>query len=403
LHYYVYPEDSANAVYDFANTPDMVDYYCDTFGAYPFEMYGMAEAQIFNGWGAMEHQTVTTYGYNLIDGFGTYEWIVAHELSHMWWGDCLSPLTFADIWLNEGFATYSEALCMDFFYNNLQENMANKAQSYFWEDQYARYAIYNPPPAYLFGSAVYDKGAWVQHMLRYIIGDSAFFAGLQNYFLHHQYGNVITAEYQAENEEVSGMDLDWYFDEWVYQAGYPEYEYSWTVEMVGSNFLATVYLEQVQNNAPIFTMPIEFLFSYAEEETLITVWNDQQNQAFQFTLNFIPYDFGFDPNEKILKSSTQVSVSEIPIGSPYSFALDGNYPNPFNASTEIKFSIDHPGKVTLSIYNSMGQKLAVLVNENLAAGEYSRVWEANNISSGIYWMVLSNKQKTEIKKMILLK
>src|SRR3989339_1999685 len=114
----------------------MVSCFASLFGDYPFNAYGMVEAAVFNGWGAMEHQTFTTYGHRLIDGNNTYDAIVAHELSHMWFGDDLSPVDFRNIWLNEGFATYSGAL---WFENSVgeevfQQHLSSMALSYFTED-----------------------------------------------------------------------------------------------------------------------------------------------------------------------------------------------------------------------------------------------------------------------------
>ena len=108
--YFAFPEDSLAAAYDWERTPQMVELFNGLFGNYPFAEYGMVQAAIFNGWGAMEHQTFTTYGFNLVDSMRTFEYIVAHELAHMWFGDALSPVDFRNMWLNEGFATYGDAL-----------------------------------------------------------------------------------------------------------------------------------------------------------------------------------------------------------------------------------------------------------------------------------------------------
>ncbi|NQS98543.1 MAG: T9SS type A sorting domain-containing protein [candidate division Zixibacteria bacterium] len=415
LHYYVYPEDSAAAVYDFANTPDMVEFFSEIFGPYPFQMYGMAEAHLFNGWGAMEHQSVTTYGLNLINGTRQYEYIVSHELAHMWWGDCLSPLTFAEIWLNEGFATYSEALYIEARYDTLREHMENKAYSYFWEDQnQLRYPIYDPPPGFLFGSAVYCKGGWVLHMLRNVIGDSAFFAGLQNYHAQYAYGNVTTPEFQAEMEAVYGDDLGWFFDEWVYEAGFPEYDYNWMAEYFGGDYIITFNLEQVQSNAPVFTMPVDLMFNSADAETVITVWNDQQYQQFQFTVEFPPAGFSFDPEAKILKWDIPLGIEPEGGAAAASFALGQNYPNPFNPSTTIRFDLPYPSKVRLEIYNILGQRVVVLVDEIEPAGYRSVVWNSRSdkgveLASGLYIYrlkaeALNGEGKfASLKKMMLIK
>ena len=110
---YVYPGHLSAAQSDFACIPVALGIYEDRFGDYPWQKYGAAECGVFGGMGGMEHQTMTSIGSGLINGYGTYEMIFVHELGHQWFGDCLTPLTWKDVWLSEGFATYSEALYVE--------------------------------------------------------------------------------------------------------------------------------------------------------------------------------------------------------------------------------------------------------------------------------------------------
>ena len=405
LRYYIYPEDSLRAVYDFANTPDMMGFFADLFGPYPFQMYGMAEAHIFNGWGAMEHQSVTTFGFHLISGDRSYENVVAHELSHMWWGNCLTPLTFADIWLNEGFAVYSEALYIESRYDTLRDYMRNIAEAFFYEDlNLLRYSIHNPPPQYLFGAAVYFKGAWVQHMLRNIIGDSAFFAGLRNYRADYAYGNVITQEYMGEMEAAYGGDLSWFFDQWVFEAGYPEYDYEWNYAQIPSGFTVDFTLRQAQSNAPIFRMPLEFRFDGGYEDTLITVWNQSAEQNYTFVLDFEPRSFVLDPGEKILKWDLPAGISPgRQTGMAVRFTLGMNYPNPFNCATIIPFTVTRPGYIKLMVFNALGEKAAGLREGYFFPGEYWAEWNAEGISAGVYYAVLAGGWQRKVLKTALVK
>ena len=404
LHYYVYPVDSADAVEDFENTGDMTDFFSETFGGYPFDSYGMAMAHIFNGWGAMEHQSTTTYGDQLVTGNKTYEYIVAHELAHMWWGDALSPLTFAEIWLNEGFASYSEALYIEARYDTLDEHMENKADSYFWEDEnQLRYPIYNPPSNYLFGSAVYNKGCWVVHMLRYVLGDDAFFSALQNYYETYKYGNVITDEFQAEMEDGYGNDLDWFFDTWVYEAGYPEYFYSWTAINPNDYWIITIDLLQSQQNAPMFTMPVEFYLGNSIADTVVTFWNDQANQTFIVELEFYPTEVIFDPGNNILKKSYETGLVESPELRPVEFALHPVYPNPFNSTALVRFSIEHAGRYSLRLYNTAGQTVIDYKSEFLSPGNHRQQIDAGDLASGVYILNLIGQRQFSAQKVIVLK
>lgn len=405
LIYYVYPEDSSAAIFDFANTGDMMEFFSDAFGDYPFNSYGMAEAHIFNGWGAMEHQTMTTYGFHLIDSNRTYEYIDAHELAHMWWGDCLSPLTFADIWLNEGFASYSEVLYMDYKYGTIQQNLAGKANSYFWEDQNnLRYPIYNPPEEYLFGSAVYNKGAWVLHMLRNVIGDSAFFEGISNYLSLYSYSNVVTAEFHEQMENASVQDLGWFFDEWVYQAGYPEYQYSWGYIYGTDDSRIGVQITQTQSNAPVFSMPVEIEFSTGIADTIIIIWNDQVEQIYEINLgSFYPVSMQFDPGNKILKSADYVEAGWNSPELFYSFQLNPPYPNPFNNSISFSYTLACGANYSLEIYNIAGEIVSSLDLGWLEKGNYNTSFNADNLSSGIYYAVLKGRIDSGIQKIVLIK
>ena len=403
LNYYVYPEDSADALVDFANTGAMIDFYSDIFGEYPFDHYGMAMAHIFNGWGAMEHQSVTTYGDNLVTGDLQFEYIVAHEMAHQYWGDCLSPLTFDDIWLNEGFATYSEALDIEARYDTLDGYMVHLGEKYFWEDANSlRYPIYAPPPEKLFGSAVYNKGAWVLHMLRHVMGDDAFFEGMQNYFEEYKYGNVITAEHQAQMEAVYGSSLDWYYQEWVYDQGHPEYDFEWDI-VTTDETLITVWVTQNQSNAPIFTMPVDLYFSDGNSDTTVIVWNDEEYQEFVITLEFSPTIVEFDPGNYILKTLNELGVAPSPVVLIPDFRLDIPYPNPFNNSTIIHYEINRRDNYTVKLFNSAGQTAFWQGLGSLPPGSYNFNLQSEKLASGVYLVELSSPNLRQSQKIILLK
>jgi aminopeptidase N len=291
LDHYIYPEDSLYSTIEFADLPEVMTFFATIYEEYPFmeEKYGHAE---FPWGGAMEHQTMTSYGENLINGSGYYHYIMVHELAHMWWGDLVTCGTWMDLWLNEGFATYSDALWIEFdegaqaFLNR----MGSFKSTYFYYDNQNRFPIYDPE--YLWGGTVYQKGAWILHMLRNVLGEEDFWAFYPEWRNRYGFGSPLTADLQQTLEDVSGMDLDWYFDEWVYMAGYPEYEWGWEFELLGldssSIDLSIHQVQELINQTPIFSMPIEIEVTTTTGTEMIVVDNNQQYQYFSFNVGGIP-------------------------------------------------------------------------------------------------------------------
>jgi aminopeptidase N len=296
--YYVYPDHAEKAKEDFKNTVDMIRFFSKTFGEYPFikEKYGMAEF----GWlfGAMEHQTITSFGSALISGKGHADDIIAHELAHQWWGNCVTLATWNDVWLNEGFASYSEALYAEYregkeAYHSTMEEFRHG----FWAG-----TLYHPQ-GNLFGSIVYGKGAWVLHMLRGIVSDSIFFPILRTYLQRFAYANASTQDFQNVCEELYGQPLGWFFDQWIKGEGQPRYEYDWRMEKQDTAYQVTLQLKQTQRSTNIFTMPIPVTIRTEKGEQQLTIYNNQREQEFTFTTKQRPTGLALDKDNWVLKKS----------------------------------------------------------------------------------------------------
>ncbi len=307
VHYWVYHEDSAAAVIDFQKTPEMIEFFSSIWVPYAFisEKYSIAQAPLG---GAMEHQTCTSWGFGM-PGNAANEWVDAHELSHQWWGDMVTCNDFANIWLNEGFASYAEVLWQEHEYGQAAKKSQLAGQEYavFFSDSVGssvRYPIYNPPVGYLFGTAVYDKGSWVLHMLRYILGDSLFFNGMADYGQTYMYSTASTQQFQNEMEAYSGQDLDWFFNEWVYSPRFPKYNWSWAKTSFGGTHYVNLNINQKQTNPSVYTMPIQFKITTPSGDTIVTLQNDQRDQSFLFTVNDTPKTIVFDPDYWILSADT---------------------------------------------------------------------------------------------------
>jgi aminopeptidase N len=304
--YYAFPKDSANAYKDWKATPEMIRLFAKTYGEYPFidEKYGMVEF----GWteGSMENQTLTSMGYLLISGDNSYEEVVVHELSHQWFGDAVTLKNWKNIWLNEGFATYSEALWEE--HTHGKEAYLDYMRRY--DYGYFKGTVYDPQ-GYIFSPdvypTIYQKGGWVLHMLRGVMGDDNFFKLLRDYYEKYKYRNADTKDFQVMAEEISGEKLDWFFDEWVYQGtGRPKYEYSWKFENFQDQpnsgaYTVRIQLKQVQDDRDVYKMPVKIDVITEAGSKEYTIFNDKRDQSILLTADSKPKEVQIDKDGWILK------------------------------------------------------------------------------------------------------
>jgi len=309
--YYTYPSYTERAKKDWANTVDMIEFYSKTYGEYPFidEKYGM----VMFGWfsGAMEHQTLTSMGYTLVTGDDRYDYVVAHELAHQWFGDAVSPETWKEIWLNEGFASYSEALWAEHLKgkNGLINYMTKEDYGYFIGTVY-------DPEGFIFSPTVYQKGSWVLHMLRGVVGDTVFFNILRTYFDKYKYKTANTLQFKEVCENVSGMDLTFFFDQWVIKGtGRPEYDYSWKVDDFQGQkntgyYTLRLNVEQKQDEWEVFKMPIRVTVKTDDGEEELLFFNDKKKQQFEHPVKGKPTKVYLDKDKWILKKVNKVKYKD---------------------------------------------------------------------------------------------
>jgi len=390
----------------------MATYYSTLFGEYPFEKGGFSTIEQGAGfvWGGMENQTLISLEYN-----GWDEDLVSHEFAHHWFGDMISPATWADVWLNEGFATYCEALWDEHTggYAEYKNTMLLDANYYLTENPGSpiydpQWAISTPDVAAMFNGAItYYKGACVLHMLRYTLGDSLFFASIKAYAtdsVNFRMKNVVTDDFVEKMSDVSGQDLHWFFNEWLKEPNHPRYENTCSIDP--GTRTVTVTLNQTQSNAPFFTMPAVLKFSYdSGPDSTIRVINNVNNQKFTFTFTRNPTSVVFDPDDDIVlkENGSLVSVKQDAGSRPWSYHLDQNHPNPFNPATHFGFTIAETRLVILKIYDVLGKEVATAVNATMKPGVYSIPWDAAALPSGIYFYRLQAGQFVQTKKLVLLK
>lgn len=305
--YYVYPEDLQQASLNFQRVPQMVRTFAGLVGEYPFiqEKYGMVS---FPWGGGMEHQTLTSIRDTSASGTGNYDLLFAHELAHQWFGDDVTCATWNDIWLNEGFATYFEIV---WGLKTAGMSEGKYMATYYDDGLYAGYmggSVYLSDGNHPFRDtgAVYDKGGWVLHMLKYVMGTTPFYRALRNYRAAHAYSNASTADLQAACEAVYGKSLSWFFDQWVYTPKRPVY--SFTFRQTGNEETVTVTQKQAHRvahrstGANVYVMPVRLTLHFSDGTSqIVTVWNDRRTQTFTIPVSKTVSSVGFDEDSRILK------------------------------------------------------------------------------------------------------
>lgn len=405
LTHYNYPANfSEQRKVQLDETVKMMEVFSELFGEYPFirEKYGHAEMSRSGG---MEHQTISSMG-------GFFSDLIAHELAHQWFGDKITCRDWHNIWLNEGFATYSEALYREAIsgkevYNNTIINEMNYAKNaigtLYVEDISTVGSIFNY-------SKSYAKGAVVLHMLRGVLGDDTFFKMLYNYINEENlvYSTAVTEDFQEVAESVSGVDLDYFFNQWVYGENYPTYFVSWKNRQTsGNTYNLQVDISQAINSYPaFFTMPVDLHVYTSAGDTTINIWNDKVNQIIDLNVTGTPLDVVLDPSNKILKEVIYFREQLIPA----KYSVKQNYPNPFNSSTKIIYSLPGRSDVNISIFSTNGELLSSEINKDVAAGQHiynldMSGLELGNIrpASGIYFYKFTTNSGSITKKMVFLK
>jgi len=311
VNYWVYPQDVDKVGPTYSKTPKMVEFFNRVYGYdYPWQKYD--QVSVPSGGGAESTSATAMTHRIMVDEKGEPDFpairIVSHELAHQWWGDLITLRSWAHTWLNESFGTYSDYLYYRFDKGDDEGavNLLGKLNAYLQEarTRYIRPIVSDryDSPGEMFDSHTYPKGACVLHMLRSLLGDEPFFKTL-SYFLHrYAFDAVDTADFIRSVKTVTGRNLDWFFDQWLFKPGHPVFE----VRSAWDEAKKVVRLEvaQVQDfsrGIPVFRVPVSIKLVTPGKTDIRKIWVEKQEETFEFHLEEKPLLVRFDEDNVLIK------------------------------------------------------------------------------------------------------
>ena len=377
-----YPASKAN----FDSLGVMIDYFSSLYGRYPFwqEKYGVCYTTLPGG---MEHQTMTTIGV-------PYTYVIAHELTHQWFGDAVSYANWHEVWLSEAFATFDEQLYYTHFWSAAaglahRQSLLNSALSrpcgmVYINDTTTSDSLFDQ-------ATVYNKGQGVVTMLRYLApSDSIFFDVLKTYQQTYAYSNANTADLKAIAEAEYGVSLDTFFNQWIYGRGYPIYKVSWN--QVGANVIVKlIQTQSCPSYTTHFSTPVELKLHSATVDTFVKVYNSIDTQIYTFNWSPTMTSVVLNPdawtickqNGAIVKDTTLLSVGSI---QKYDIKI---FPNPSKNYWQIEQLPEDTGLVLTDMngrilwQGNSGKGNAMIPGKELSTGDYLLKLTGNNNSESI--------------------
>jgi len=302
---WVYHQDRDAGFYDFAvPTKQVMEFYGDMVG--PFSYEKLANVQAASVGGGMEAATAIFYGENSVTGNRSARWrnVIIHEVAHQWFGNAVTEYDWNDVWLSEGFATYFTLLFIEHAYGRDAfvaglKSSRDRVMAFYDGDPDYRVVHENlTDMSQVTSSNTYQKGSWTLHMLRGLIGDEAFWRGVQAYYREYRDSNASTDDFRRAMEEASGRDLAEFFQQWLYQGGKLKYEGGWSYEDGRLN----IDLDQVQNDGYFFQMPVQIgIYDDGELRPRIeTLQVNERQNSFTIQLDRAPANVVLDPNTWVL-------------------------------------------------------------------------------------------------------
>ncbi len=321
INYWVYPKDTADAKWIFEITPGIIEFYNEIYNyQYPWAKYDQVVCPRQGG--GAEATSATILGHQVIHDRRAeqdYSWdgIIAHEIAHQWWGDLITLRTWEHTWMNESFGTYS-----DYLYTNWDKgeeegafNLLAKKNQYLREahNKYMRPIVfnrYNSIPQN-FDSHTYPKGAIVLHMLRRILGDDPFFRTLSYFLQKHEFQPVDTHDFMIAVKEVTGKNMDWFFELYVFQPGHPVFDVSYTWNEPDNKVILKIYQKQDKNpRVPIYKLPVNIAIYTSKGKISKEIWISKKEEIIELSASEKPLLLRFDEGNYLLKEWTFIKSKD---------------------------------------------------------------------------------------------
>ncbi|MDO9172393.1 MAG: M1 family aminopeptidase [bacterium] len=404
LTFHVFPRHEAAARFDLAPTCDMLGFLEDLVGPYPFadERYGQVE---FKWGGAMEHQTCTSLGSVVLRGDGRFRNVILHEMAHHWFGDLVTPADWPDVWLNEGFATYCEALWLEHeegpaAMRRRLESIGPGQHPTLFEGE----GLLADPEPVLPNILVYHKGAWVLHMLRGALGDDAFRAFLRDWVGSPQraYAHATTADLIRVVGEHATFDAAAFLEPWLHTDAVPYLSWTSSPEPTSDGGTrVTVALRQLQRRPFQLAVPLRLLTDRAERDT--TVWLHTSQQSWTFDLPGDWKGLEVDPDGWVL-------MARRPLPDP-PVRLLSVHPTPAGPEgATLALRVTASGPVAVELVDAAGRRRGRWQLGELAARDEPYPWrwrgedgDGRPVPSGIYWLSVSGGGGRSAAKVVLVR
>lgn len=339
VSYYVEKEYAPVARKIFGDTPAMIAFFEKVTGVpYPWVKYAQMTAREYVS-GAMENTTATLHDEDvqqdareLVDE-NSWEGTIAHELFHQWFGDYVTAESWSNLTVNESFADYSEYLWIEHKYGKDAAEAENLAQMQQYlsspeESQKDLVRFYYDDKEELFDLVSYQKGGRILNMLRQVVGDSAFFKGLNQYLVTNKFGTGEAHQLRLALEEISGRDLNWFFDQWYFGYGHPQVDITYAYNESAKT--VTVKISQLQSEENIFELPLSIDVYTGAQKVRYNVRLTQANQAFTFPYTTRPDLVNVDADKFTLWEKTDYKTLENYI---HQYTYAGNYVDRMEAVT----------------------------------------------------------------------